>query len=220
MQKIKPIYLVLLVIIIVLSGLTSNSKLEASSYIKFNKKASSFQWPLNNNYNVSSFYGVRRHPVYGRNIKHNGIDITAPQGTIVHSINAGVVKSVGYQSARGYYIIIKNGDIQVLYQHLKQGSTKVKIGDTISKGEEIAEVGNTGVSTGAHLHLEVYKNNVLTNPLSYSYHKYNNVEILDDNEPNIIQETKKKEIHNIMLKMVKVESEDNDEELFNIMYNS
>lgn len=220
MQKIKSTHLFLFMAIIMLFSLISTTKLEASSYIKFNNKASSFQWPLNNDYNVSSFYGVRRHPVYGRNIKHNGIDISASQGTSIHSINAGVVKSTGFQSARGYYIIIKNGDIQVLYQHLKQNSIKVKVGDTITKGEVIAEVGNTGVSTGPHLHLEVYKNNVLTNPLSYTYHKYSDIDILDDNEPNIAQETKEKEIHKVMIKMVKAENEDNDEELFNIMYNN
>lgn len=214
--------LVILAISIVVIGTTlaGSKKLEASTYINFDKKASSFQWPLNDIYHVSSLYGNRVHPISKRVIHHNGIDIAAPLGTEVHSINAGTVIYTGFQSARGYYIIVKNGNTKVLYQHLKENSTKVKIGQSISKGQVIANVGNTGASTGSHLHLEIFKNNTLTNPLNYTYHQYNGVKILDDEQSNIVQKKLEKKRKKEMIDIVKDNLEDDSDLLLELIYNN
>lgn len=214
--------LVILAISIVVIGTTlaGSKKLEASTYINFDKKASSFQWPLNDIYHVSSFYGNRVHPISKRVIHHNGIDIAAPLGTEVHSINAGTVIYTGFQSARGYYIIVKNGNTKVLYQHLKENSTKVKIGQSVSKGQVIANVGNTGASTGSHLHLEIFKNNTLTNPLNYTYHQYNGVKILDDEQSNLVQKKLEKKRKKEMIDIVKDNLEDDSDLLLELIYNN
>lgn len=220
MGKLNRLVIIIASIIVLGTILADSQKLEASTYINFDQKASSFQWPLNDVYHISSFYGNRVHPISKRVIHHNGIDVAAPLGTEVHSINAGTVVYIGFQSARGYYIIVKNGNTKVLYQHLKANSTKVKMGQSVSKGQVIANVGSTGASTGSHLHLEVFKNNTLTNPLSYTYHKYNEVKILDDKQSNLVQEKLEKKHKKEMIDIVKDNLEDDSDLLLEVIYNS
>ena len=218
MGKLNRLVIIIASIIVLGTILADSQKLEASTYINFDQKASSFQWPLNDVYHISSFYGNRVHPISKRVIHHNGIDVAAPLGTEVHSINAGTVVYIGFQSARGYYIIVKNGNTKVLYQHLKANSTKVKMGQSVSKGQVIANVGSTGASTGSHL--EVFKNNTLTNPLSYTYHKYNEVKILDDKQSNLVQEKLEKKHKKEMIDIVKDNLEDDSDLLLEVIYNS
>lgn len=220
MGKLNRLVIIIASIIVLGTILADSQKLEASTYINFDQKASSFQWPLNDVYHISSFYGNRVHPISKRVIHHNGIDVAAPLGTEVHSANAGTVVYTGFQSARGYYIIVKNGNIKVLYQHLKANSIKVKMGQSVSKGQVIANVGSTGASTGSHLHLEVFKNDTLTNPLSYTYHKYNGVKILDDKESNVVQKKLEKKHKKEMIDIVKDNLEDDSDLLLEVIYNS
>lgn len=220
MGKLNRLVIVIASIIFLGTILADSQKLEASTYINFDQKASSFQWPLNDVYHISSFYGNRVHPISKRVIHHNGIDVAAPLGTEVHSVNAGTVVYTGFQSARGYYIIVKNGNTKVLYQHLKANSTKVKMGQSVSKGQVIANVGSTGASTGSHLHLEVFKNDTLTNPLSYTYHKYNEVKVLDDKQSNLVQKKLEKKHKKEMIDIVKDNLEDDSDLLLEVIYNS
>lgn len=220
MGKLNRLVMLMVSLIVIGTTLAGSQKLEASIYINFDEKASSFQWPLNDVYNISSPYGNRVHPISKNVIHHNGIDIAAPLGTEVHSINAGTVTYTGFQVARGYYIIVKNGNTKVLYQHLKKNSIKVKIGQSISKGQVIANVGNTGASTGPHLHLEIFRNNTLTNPLSYTYHKYNGVKILDDKQSNLVQKKLEKKHKEEMIDLVRDNLEDDSDLLLELIYNS
>ncbi|MCL2591949.1 MAG: peptidoglycan DD-metalloendopeptidase family protein [Defluviitaleaceae bacterium] len=115
---------------------------------------------------VSSVYGYR---IMNESKElHNGIDIGCPVNTPLFAIDDGVVTAVGYNSSRGHYIeyqIITEGlgDITVTYMHLN--SSLVSIGEPISSGQQIALSGNTGCSTGPHLHLEMSLNGKFINPL-------------------------------------------------------
>lgn len=87
---------------------------------------------------------------------HKGIDIAAPEGTSVKSLGHGTVSEVAYNNARGYYLVINHGNgYKTLYQHLKERPS-LKVGMEINTDDIIGKVGNTGKSTGPHLHLEVH----------------------------------------------------------------
>lgn len=106
----------------------------------------------------SSDYGFRLHPVMGTWKLHSGTDFSAPQGTPIYAVADGVVVSAGYNSHGGNMTEIKHeledGTI-VVSAYLHQSRLLVSEGDSVAAGQQIGEVGNTGVSTGAHLHLEI-----------------------------------------------------------------
>lgn len=114
----------------------------------------------------TSSYGWRVHPITKVRTFHDGIDIAGPIGTNVYAYTDGTVTTVGYDSYYGKYIVINHGGgLTTIYKHLsgfvvKQGA-KVKVGD------HIGEMGNTGFSTGSHLHFEVRVNGASKNPLDY-----------------------------------------------------
>ncbi|WP_208559568.1 peptidoglycan DD-metalloendopeptidase family protein [Marinilactibacillus kalidii] len=114
---------------------------------------------------VSSPFGVRKHPVTGRQTMHNGIDI-AGSGAIIAAAS-GTVTISSYSSSYGYYIKINHGNgYETLYAHL-QPNLLVSSGQTVQQGQRIGTMGTTGVSTGVHLHFEVRKNGQFTNPAPY-----------------------------------------------------
>lgn len=101
---------------------------------------------------------------------HKGIDIGAPKGTPVKAAAGGTVtvSSYGYNGGYGNYVIISHGNgVQTVYGHCN--TLNVTVGQTVSQGETIATVGNTGRSTGNHLHLEIRVNGVAQNPQNYLY---------------------------------------------------
>ena len=109
---------------------------------------------------ISSRFGRRT-----RN-NHQGIDIAAPVGTPIKAADGGTVTFSGWQSGYGYLIIINHGNgYQTYYGHCS--ALHSKVGDKVEKGEHIANVGNTGVSTGPHLHFEVRVDGVPQNPANY-----------------------------------------------------
>lgn len=113
---------------------------------------------------VTSRFGSR----WGRS--HNGIDIGAPQGTPIKAAAGGTVTvaQVGYGGGYGNYIIISHGNgIQTMYAHCH--TLNVTAGQQVSQGQVIATVGNTGRSTGPHLHLEIRVNGIAQNPQNYVY---------------------------------------------------
>lgn len=118
----------------------------------------SFRWPVSGA-RLTSSYGKR----WGR--MHNGVDLVSSNKTIMAS-DSGVVSFAGKKSGFGNAIIIdhKNG-YETLYGHLSKIS--VKKGDKVEKGEKIGVMGNTGRSTGTHLHFEVHKNGSIQNPMKY-----------------------------------------------------
>lgn len=120
-----------------------------------------FMWPVPHFYKVSSHYGPRgvKH--------HDGIDIPAPKGTPIVAVDDGMV-IYSDNGIRGYgnMIVIAHGeDIFTVYAHNK--TNKVDKGDKVKRGETIALVGNTGRSTGPHLHFEIRVKNKVRNPAQY-----------------------------------------------------
>jgi len=114
-----------------------------------------FCWPCDGE--ISNRFGERENPATKEIIKHNGIDIAAPEGTDILSAIYGTVADAGYNAERGYFIIIERDNIQIVYSGLMQ-EMQVAKGDEVFRGQNIGKVGMTGTSTGAHLHFEVLIN--------------------------------------------------------------
>ncbi|HPD52395.1 MAG: M23 family metallopeptidase [Bacteroidota bacterium] len=118
---------------------------------------------------VASGYGMRIHPIYKTEKMHTGMDFTSPVGTEIHATGNGVVNKVEYDG-RGYgnNVIISHGfGYQTLYGHMSK--ILVRPGQKVSRGDLIGYVGNTGTSTGPHLHYEVLKGGKPVNPVNYYY---------------------------------------------------
>jgi len=123
-----------------------------------------FIWPVNGA--ITSYYGWRRNP-FNRNSRHfhNGLDIKGNTGTPIRAAMAGRVSAVGYDNVFGNYVIISHhSGYRTLYGHMSAFRTKT--GAYVSQGERIGDVGNTGQSTGSHLHFTVFKNGATINPRS------------------------------------------------------
>lgn len=115
---------------------------------------------------ITSKFGNRIHPITGATSFHNGIDIAAPIGTPVHSPYSGVVKSVYSNNTGGIQMIVDHDNgFRTGYAHLSE--TIARPGQRVKQGEIIAKTGNTGASTGPHLHLTLRKNGTLVNPEEY-----------------------------------------------------
>lgn len=124
--------------------------------------------PIRGTYRISSNFGYRIHPITGVRKLHAGIDFAAKQGTDIFAAESGVVLVARVTSGYGNTVIIDHGNgLWTLYGHIRNGGIKVKEGQSVKKGQKIAEVGSTGDSTGPHLHFEVRKNQTAVNPSSY-----------------------------------------------------
>lgn len=117
-------------------------------------------WPLAGGYTVTSEYGAR----WGR--LHAGLDLGCPEGSDVLAADGGTVVQSGYGGSYGYLVVIdhQNG-MQTYYAHNSQ--LLVNVGDKVYQGQHIAESGNTGRSTGPHLHFEIQVGGSPQNPRSY-----------------------------------------------------
>ena len=110
---------------------------------------------------INSGFGIRRHPIYHKRIMHNGIDLSA-QYENVYSMFPGTVIKVGQDSRSGKFVTVRTGDYTISYCHLSQQLVKEK--DFVNAGTNIAISGNTGASTGPHLHLTTKKDGWAINP--------------------------------------------------------
>jgi len=115
----------------------------------------------------SSSFGASRQYGPGGNISyHQGADIAAPEGTPVRATNAGTVRVAGFFPIKGGLVVLDHGGgVFSLYFH--QSRIRVKVGDEVTRGQFVGEVGTTGLSTGPHLHWEMRVNEVATNPLEW-----------------------------------------------------
>lgn len=114
----------------------------------------------------SSPYGTRIHPVYGTGRFHAGCDISAPTGTEIRATAAGTVITSGWMGGYGQAIEIDHGGgLTTLYGHCSELVTPV--GTVVRKGQVVAKVGSTGVSTGPHVHYEVHIGGETTDPAPY-----------------------------------------------------
>ncbi|MFP5501983.1 MAG: murein hydrolase activator EnvC family protein [Candidatus Sericytochromatia bacterium] len=123
-----------------------------------------FAWPCAGV--VTSPFGFRMHPILKRQIGHHGIDFGAYSGTPIFAADNAEVLYVGWYGGYGKVVILDHGgDLTTLYGHTS--SYVVSAGQRIRKGQLIAYVGSTGMSTGPHLHFEVRKNGTPVNPMNY-----------------------------------------------------
>ena len=117
---------------------------------------------------VASGYGMRMDPIYHSRRFHAGMDFTAPTGTDIYATGNGRVLSAGWQQGYGNCVEIDHGFGYVtLYGHMH--SISVNAGQTVKRGEVIGLVGNTGKSTGPHLHYEVHYKGEIMNPQNYYF---------------------------------------------------
>ena len=110
---------------------------------------------------INSGFGMRRHPIYHKRIMHNGIDLSARYEK-VYSMFPGTVIKVGQDSRSGKFVTVRTGDYTISYCHLSQ--QLVKENEFVNAGTNIAISGNTGASTGPHLHLTTKKDGQAINP--------------------------------------------------------
>ncbi len=138
----------------------SNNSKNTVSKIDVIKESYSFEKPIEGT--ITSFFGNRESE--NKNISgfHTGTDISAIKGTKIKSAISGKVIQVSEKGDYGKHLKIKNNEITTLYAHCN--NIFVKEGDEIQVGQEIAEVGNTGNSTGPHLHFEIIYNDEYINP--------------------------------------------------------
>lgn len=154
---------------------TQLTKLQETSQLFKNNKNAIYYYPTispikaRDFINISSPYGYREHPIKKEVLFHEGIDISARVGTEVFSTAQGRVVKVLYSKyGFGNRVVIKHAyGFETLYAHL--GTIKVKKGQWVNKNQLIATVGNTGLSTGPHLHYEIHKYNHPRDPLGYFY---------------------------------------------------
>lgn len=121
------------------------------------------------NIHIGSGFGMRMHPIYHKRMMHNGIDLSA-RYECVFSMFPGTVIKVGQDNRSGKFVTVKTGDYTISYCHLSQ--QYVKVNDYVNAGTIIACSGNTGASTGPHLHLTTKKDGKAFNPtilLEYIY---------------------------------------------------
>ncbi|OEG00129.1 hypothetical protein BHF71_06285 [Vulcanibacillus modesticaldus] len=140
--------------------------------LKYNGAA--FVWPVPASTRITSDFGLRKDPITGVEKGHKGLDIGRAPGTAtlygadIIAAADGVVIVASYVRGFGNTVIINHGSgIWTLYAHIRNGGIMVKVGQKVSKGQKIAEVGSTGRSTGPHLHFEVRKNNKAVSPWDY-----------------------------------------------------
>ena len=115
---------------------------------------------------ISSNFGMRKHPISGFNKMHKGVDFAAPIGTPVYAGGNGVIEMVGVNGGYGKYIRIRhNNEYKTAYAHLNSYRKGISKGVRVNQGEVIGYVGNTGRSTGPHLHYEIIYQNKKVNPL-------------------------------------------------------
>lgn len=144
---------------------------ERETYDLYGETRGGFQFiksPTGGDYssNISSLYGYRYHPIYEEIRLHRGLDIALPEGTDLYAGIDGTVTTGDDPGGYGLYVIISGTDgTEVRYAHMSE--IHVSTGDTVRKGDIIGLSGNTGASTGPHVHVEVIQNGEYYNPLFY-----------------------------------------------------
>jgi murein DD-endopeptidase MepM/ murein hydrolase activator NlpD len=147
---------------------------ETSEWFKNNKNAINYYPTISpikakDFIEISSPFGYREHPIKGEVLYHEGIDISANVGTAIYSTAQGRVVKIMYSKyGFGNRVVIQHAyGFETLYAHMNV--VNVKKGQWVNKNQLIGTVGNTGLSTGPHLHYEVHKNGQPRDPLGYFY---------------------------------------------------
>lgn len=115
---------------------------------------------------VTSAFGLRTHPLDGEERFHYGLDIGAEEGSVVTSFAAGTITAVGSSADLGEYVMVAHANgYTSLYAHCSR--VTASSGQQVALGDPIAEVGQTGQTTGSHLHFELHQDTVYLNPIYY-----------------------------------------------------
>ncbi|GAA1727307.1 peptidoglycan DD-metalloendopeptidase family protein [Microcella frigidaquae] len=129
------------------------------------------RWPFPFAAPITSAFGERAAPCYGCSTYHRGLDIDAGYGAPVGAIADGIVIAVGRSVGYGYRVeiehVINGQKVMSRYAHMIDNSSVLAVGDTVVAGEIVGAVGNTGLSTGAHLHLEIHVDDVAIDPFAW-----------------------------------------------------
>ncbi|MHB8335936.1 MAG: M23 family metallopeptidase [Ignavibacteriaceae bacterium] len=117
---------------------------------------------------IGDGFGMRFHPILHIERMHDGIDFVASDGTPVYATGDGTIEFVGYRGGFGLAVEIDHGfGYETIYAHLSESD--VKEGQKVVRGEMIAKIGDTGLSTGSHLHYEVHHDGVILNPADFFF---------------------------------------------------
>ena len=121
-------------------------------------------WPVTGT--ISSPYGYRNHPVFEERRFHTGVDISVPSGSEVKATADGIVSFAGWTENSGIVVVAEHGHgFSTAYAHNRKAL--VRVGQRIARGEVIALSGSTGVSTGPHVHYEIWRNGRPTDPAGF-----------------------------------------------------
>ena len=144
---------------------TADGKYYDERGLKPARSAGFARFPFHSRVRVTSPFNPRRlHPVTGRVRPHNGVDFGMPVGSLVSAPSDGVVDKAGFSRSAGYFIVLRHSStVSTVYMHLSKLS--VRPGQRVKQGATIARSGNTGISTGPHLHYEVRIGGRAVNPL-------------------------------------------------------
>lgn len=156
----------------VIEELTTNQQDEGLSILESNTLNDSniglkYLWPVTEYNRISAAYGTRMHPIKKEMVFHNGIDISAPEGTPVLAADKGTVADIGDNETDGNYVILNHdGGIQTFYSVLFGFAEGLAEGDTVQQGDVIGYVGATGEATGPHLHFSLIIDSEYIDPMS------------------------------------------------------
>ena len=171
-------------------------KTDASKLIK-SRYQSSFLHPAPGG-PISSYFGMRKHPITGAFRMHKGVDFAHNTGAPIKASLSGFVEYIGYNGGYGNFIKIKHRNgIKTAYAHMSRFKAGIKVGSYVKQGEVIGYVGSTGSSTAPHLHYEVIKNGKHIDPLVAHKNKIFNKRDLKDFRSFKIQVKKIDELCNI-----------------------
>ena len=116
---------------------------------------------------ISSGFGMRKHPILGYTRLHRGVDFAAPKGAEVYAAGDGVVEKAGKAGGLGIRVRVKHAEgYSTVYAHLSRVAKELREGDEVKQGQVIGLVGSTGLSTGPHLHYEVWRDEEAIDPAS------------------------------------------------------
>jgi murein DD-endopeptidase MepM/ murein hydrolase activator NlpD len=125
-----------------------------------------FAMPVKDRFRWTSGFGYRRDPKNGGSRMHNGTDMAGAYGTPIFATADGVVKEAGWDSGFGRKVTIRHDfGVETIYAHLS--GIDVSVGQRVSRGDRIGDMGNSGRSTGTHLHYEVHLNGTPVNPMTF-----------------------------------------------------
>lgn len=116
---------------------------------------------------LTSAFGLRKHPILGATMMHEGIDLAAPTGTPIRAAAPGRIVEAGYEAGYGKFVQVRHGErLESLYGHMSRIAATA--GQTVSAGEILGFVGSTGLANGPHLHFEVRRDGIAVDPAAWA----------------------------------------------------